>query len=152
MKYDYALYDRVLTNLLIDSLRDPDNLVIGENISDVPEIKITFEGYGDLEEEIDGEYVYTEGGNTNMESYAIFLHKNTLKDDFEFPEHDVYAFTFGRIIGHRPKEEVCIYGWYDVENDVWDILPLEDRLSDDNEMTVKDVMKIIRGLNKRYYE
>jgi hypothetical protein len=152
MKYDYALYDKVLTNLLIDSLRDPENFIIGENISDIPEVKITFEGYGDLEEEVDGEYVYTEGGNKNMESYAIFLHKNTLKDEFEFPEHDVFGFTFGAMIQHRPKEEVCIYGWYDVETDTWDILPLEDRLSDDNGMTVKDVMKIIRGLNKRYYE
>ena len=152
MKYDYELYDRVLTNLLIDSLRDPDNLEIGENISDIPEVKITFEGYGDLEEEIDDEYVYTEGGNKNMESYAIFLHKDTLKDDFEFPEHDVFSFTFGSLIQHRPKEEVCIYGWYDVETDTWDILPLEDRLSEDNAMKPKDVMKIIKGLNKRYYE
>ena len=152
MDYDYALYEEVILLLMNDSLRDPDHLEIGENISDLPEVKITFEGYGDLEEEIDGEYKYTEGGNTDMESYAVFIHKDALKYDFVFPEHDVYAFTFGSMIQHRTKEEVCIWVWYDVENDTWDVLPLEDRIDADSGINEEDVMRILVGLKERYYE
>ena len=152
MDYDYARYDEILTKMLEGSHRDPDDLEIGRDISDLPEVKIIFDGYGDLEEEIDGEYKYTEGGNTNMESYAIFIHKDSLVEDFMFPEHDSYAFTFGSMIQHRPKEEVCIYAWYDVESEMWEILPLEDRLDDSNEMTVEDVMKILEGLYDYYFK
>jgi len=137
--------------MLEGSHRDPDDLEIGRDISDLPEVKITFEGYGDLDEEnMDGEYKYIEGGNTNMESYAIFLHKDAMTEDFIFPEHDVFGFTFGSMIQHRPAEEVCIWAWYDVENNSWDILPLEDRLSEDNAMDENDVMKILEGLYDTY--
>ena len=137
--------------MLEGSHRDPDDLEIGRDISDLPEVKITFEGYGDLDEEnMDGEYKYIEGGNTNMESYAIFLHKDALTEDFIFPEHDVFGFTFGSMIQHRPAEEVCIWAWYDVENNSWDILSLEDRLSEDNAMDENDVMTILEGLYDLY--
>jgi hypothetical protein len=151
MEYDYARYEKILIDMLEGSHRDPDDLEIGRDISDLPEVKITFEGYGDLDEEnMDGEYKYIEGGNTNMESYAIFLHKDALTEDFIFPEHDVFGFTFGSMIQHRPAEEVCIWAWYDVENNSWDILPLEDRLSEDNAMDENDVMKILEGLYDLY--
>ena len=151
MDYDYQRYEQIVIELLKASWRDSDDLEIGRDISDHPEVKIIFDGYGDLDEEnMDGEYKYIEGGNTNMESYAIFLHKDALAEDFIFPEHDVYAFTFGRVIGHRPKEEVCIWAWYDVENNSWDISPLEDRLSGDNTMNENDVMKILEGLYDLY--
>jgi hypothetical protein len=151
MEYDYARYEKILVDMLEGSHRDPDDLEIGRDISDLPEVKITFEGYGDLDEEnMDGEYKYIEGGNTNMESYAIFLHKDALTEDFIFPEHDVFGFTFGSMIQHRPAEEVCIWAWYDVENNSWDILPLEDRLSEDNAMDENDVMKILEGLYDLY--
>jgi len=152
MDYDYERYDKILTEMLKGSHRDPDDLEIGRDISDLPEVKIIFDGYGDLEEEIDGEYKYTEGGNTNMESYAIFIHKDALVEEFIFPEHDSYSFTFGSMIQHRPKEEVCIYAWYDVENDSWDILPLEDRIDSDNSMDEEDVMTILEGLYDLYYK
>jgi hypothetical protein len=152
MDYDYERYDKILTEMLNGSHRDPDDLEIGRDISDLPEVKIIFDGYGDLEEEIDGEYKYTEGGNTNVESYAIFIHKDALVEDFIFPEHDSYSFTFGSMIQHRPKEEVCIYAWYDVENDSWDILPLEDRIDSDNSMDEEDVMTILEGLYDLYYK
>ena len=151
MEYDYARYEKILVDMLEGSHRDPDDLEIGRDISDLPEVKITFEGYGDLDEEnMDGEYKYIEGGNTNMESYAVFLHKDALTDDFIFPPHDVFGFTFGSMIQHRPAEEVCIWAWYDVENNSWDILPLEDRLSKDNAMDENDVMKILEGLYDLY--
>jgi len=152
MEYDYAQYEKILVAMLEGSHRDPDDLEIGRDISDLPEVKIIFDGYGDLEEEIDGEYKYTEGGNTKMESYAIFIHKDALVEDFIFPEHDSYAFTFGSMIQHRPAEEVCIYAWYDVENNSWDVLPLEDRLSEDNSMNENDVMTVLQGLYDLYFK
>ena len=152
MDYDYERYDKILTEMLKGSHRDPDDLEIGRDISDLPEVKIIFDGYGDLEEEIDGEYKYTEGGNTKMESYAIFIHKDALVEDFIFPEHDSYAFTFGSMIQHRPAEEVCIFAWYDVENNSWDVLPLEDRLNEDNAMDENDVMTVLQGLYDLYFK
>ena len=151
MEYDYSKYENILIEMLKASWRDPDDLEIGVDISDLPEVKITFEGYGDLDEEnMDGEYKYIEGGNTNMESYAIFIHKDSLTEDFVFPEHDVFGFTFGSMIQHRPAEEVCIWAWYDVENNSWDISSLEDRLTEDNTMNENDVMKILEGLYDLY--
>jgi len=151
MEYDYARYEKILVDMLESSHRDPDDLEIGRDISDLPEVKIIFDGYGDLEDEDEnGEYRYTEGGNKNMESYAIFLHKDALAEDFIFPEHDVFGFTFGSMIQHRPAEEVCIYAWYDVENNSWDVLPLEDRLDDSNTMNENDVMKVLEGLYDLY--
>jgi hypothetical protein len=126
--------------------RDPDCLEIGEDISDIPEVKIIFDGHGDLEtEDEDGNYVYEERGNENMESYAIFIHKDSGKKDFEFPPHDVSPWC----LIHRPNEEVCIYAWYDVENDEWSINSLEE--TSDHKMTNKQVMKILETLNKRYF-
>jgi len=152
MDYDYARYDEILTKMLEGSHRDPDDLEIGRDISDLPEVKIIFDGYGDLEEEIDGEYRYTEGGNKNMESYAIFIHKDALVEDFIFPPHDVFGFTFGSMIQHRPAEEVCIYAWFDVVDNSWEINQLEDQMSDDHEMDEDDVMKILEGLYELYFK
>jgi hypothetical protein len=131
------------------SWRDPEDLEIGRDISDQPEVKIIFDGYGDLE--IDNgvdEYQYKEGGNTKMESYAIFIHKDSLEPEFIFPEHELTPWA----LIHRPKEEICIYAWYDVENDIWDILPIEDRLDEDNTMTAEDVMVILEGLYEYYFK
>ena len=151
MEYDYARYEKILIDMLEGSHRDSDDLEIGRDISNLPEVKIIFDGYGDLEDEDEnGEYQYTEGGNKTMESYAIFIHKDALVEDFIFPEHTSYAFTFGSMIQHRPAEEVCVYAWYDVETKSWDILPLEDRLDEDNTMNENDVMKILEGLYDIY--
>lgn len=122
---------------------DRGDQVIGEDISDQPEVKIIFDGYGDL----DNEENYIEGGNENMESYAIFIHKDALKEGFVFPEHDVSPWC----LIHRPKEEVCIYAWFDVESDEWEFLSLEDRIDADCKMNEKDVMKILEGLQAKYF-
>lgn len=152
-EYDYQRYDQIV-KLLLESawVRHDEALEIGEDVSDQPEVKIIFDGYGDLEDEDeDGEYRYSEGGNMNMQSFAIFIHDNALTEGFVFPPHDTYSFTFGRMIQHRPDEEVCIFAWYDVESAEWDILPLEDRLSEDNSMDVEDVMRILEGLHQKYF-
>ena len=142
---DYSRYHTILEKMMDASWRDSDDLEIGRDISDIPEIKIIFDGYGDLEEEIDGEYVYTERGNKNMESYAIFIHKDSGKKNFEFPEHEMTPWA----LIHRPKEEVCIYAWYDVENDDWTINSLGE--TSDHKMTDNQVMKILEKLNDRYF-
>jgi hypothetical protein len=123
--------------------RDPDALEIGENISDIPEVKIIFDGYGDL----DTEDEYIEGGDKNLESYAIFIHKDSLTEDFQFPEHTMTPWC----LVHRPKEEVCIYAWYDVVQNYWDFTELSD---DVRETTMKeqDVMNVLLGLEKKYFE
>lgn len=146
-EYDYKRFEDIITCLLTGSWREPDELEIGENISDIPEVKIIFDGYGDLED-VDnaGNYRYTEGGNKNMESYAIFIHKDSAKEGFIFPEHEMTPWC----LIHRPNEEVCIYVWYDVENDSWDILPLEERV-EDTDLTVEEVMSILEALNERYF-
>lgn len=153
MDYNYVRYEEILRALLEASWADhEDDQNIGEDVSDQPEVKIAFDGYGDLEDEDEnGEYRYTEGGNKNMQSYAIFIHKDALTENFVFPPHDVYSFTFGSMIQHRPKEEVCIYAWYDAVDGSWEILQLEDRLSEDNEMNEKDVMRILEGLYEKYF-
>jgi len=150
MDYDYEKYCEILTNFLSDSmLEDQDDLVIGENISTAPEIKIIFDGFGDLEtEDENGEYVYEEGGNREIESYAIFIHKDSLTENFEFPEHEFSPWA----LIHRPNEEVCIYAWYSNENYEWDVQQLDDAIDNSNKMTGEEVMVILESLNKKYYE
>jgi hypothetical protein len=82
-----------------------------------------------------------------MISFAVFLHRNTINDE-EFPEHDVTPWA----LIHRPKEEICLYVWYDVENDDYEVLSLEDRISgDEGTMTVEEIMQIIDHLEKNYF-
>lgn len=150
MEYDYERYQQIILELLKGSWRDPDDLEIGRDISDIPEVKIIFDGYGDLEDEDEnGEYRYTEGGNTNMESYAVFIHRGATDPEFIFPEHELTPWA----LIHRPREEVCIYAWYDVENDEWSINQLEDHLSDDEDsLTTEDVMVVLEHLYEYYFK
>jgi len=146
-EYDYKRFDDIIISMLEPAKGNVDELEIGENISTLPEVKIIFDGYGDLEFYNDNdEYRYTEGGDTNMESYAVFIHKDSAQDEFEFPQHELTPWC----LIHRPKEEVCIYAWYDVENDIWDILPLEERI-EDTDLTIEQVMGILETLNERYF-
>ena len=143
---DYTRYHEIIQKLLDVMWRDPDDLEIGVDISDIPAVKIIFDGHGDLEtEDEEGNYVYEERANTNMECYAIFIHKNSGKKDFVFPEHDVSPWC----LIHRPEEEVCIYAWYDVENDDWTINSLYE--TSEHDMTDEEVMEILEILDKRYF-
>ena len=145
--YDYSRYNKILLAMLEAMWRDPDDLEIGRDISDLPEVKIIFDGYGDLEDtDENGEYKYVERGNTNMESYAIFIHKNALQEEFVFPEHEMTPWA----LIHRPKEEVCIYAWYDVESNDWSINGLEE--TSEHDMTNEEVMDILDGLYELYFK
>ena len=145
--YDYSRYNKILLAMLEAMWRDPDDLEIGRDISDLPEVTIIFDGYGDLEDtDENGEYKYVERGNTNMESYAIFIHKNALQEEFVFPEHEMTPWA----LIHRPKEEVCIYAWYDVESNDWSINGLEE--TSEHDMTNEEVMNILDGLYELYFK
>jgi len=143
---DYDLYYRVV-QLLIDTMwRDQEDLEIGRDISDIPAVKIIFDGYGDLEDEDEnGEYRYTEGGNKNMESYALFIHKDSAQPDFVFPEHELSPWC----LIHRPAEEVCIHIWYDVENDDWSINSLDETM--EHSMTDEEVIEILKSLESQWF-
>lgn len=138
-EFDDLRFEKLITKHLRAMWRDPDELVIGENISDLPEIKIIFDGYG-YNEDTD------EQDNKNMESYAVFIHKGAINEGFEFPEHDMTPWA----LIHRPSEEVCVYVWYDVIQDEWEILPLEDRI-EETKMTLEEVMNILENLDKTYW-
>jgi hypothetical protein len=142
MDYDNERYENILIEMMDDCWYDDEPLEIGNDISGYPEVKIIFDGYGDL----DTEEEYIEGGNKNLESYAIFIHKDALTEGFVFPEHEK---TFWALI-HRPKVEVWITAWHDVEEDTWEFSQLDDRIDEDTTMTEDDVMVILEGLKDRY--
>lgn len=122
---------------------DYDGWERGTDYSDTPGIKCIFEQYGDLEtEDEDGEYVYEEGGNKDMRCYAIFIHKDSKEG--EFPEHD-FAW---KLIVHRPKEEVCIFAWYDVNNESWEFVNTYDL---DSEMGEDVLMDVVDYILEEYY-
>jgi hypothetical protein len=89
MPYDYERFEELLKHHLDAMYHDSDEgSEIGENISSVEEVKIIFDGYGDLETGEGALYQYVEGGNKNMESFAVFIHKDALTEGFVFPEHE----------------------------------------------------------------
>lgn len=97
----------------------------------LPGIKIVFDGYGENDDS---------SPNYNFESFAVFIHETSLNVD-EFPPHDD---AFGFII-HRPKEEVCIYCWYDVGADSVTVIPFEDNNS--TEMDADYVVNLIADID-----
>lgn len=97
-------------------------------------VKIIFDGYGENEET-------GEQDDTNSISLAIFVHKNSLNGE-EFPEHEQTPWA----LIHRPKEEVCIWVWYNVEEDTIDVIPFEDGNTElDHELIYQLIDKLDRG-------
>ena len=146
----YLNDDREYSEIIEDWVREfictmdeDDDLYPGNSSGDAPEgVKIIFDGFGDLEVDngVD-EYQYTEGGNRNMKSFAVFIHKNSLTE--EFPPHELTPWA----LIHRPKEEVCIYVWYDEENDDIDVIPFEENNS--TELDPELVTELIFAIHKR---
>jgi len=109
---------------------------IGNDTGDhAPGIKIIFDGYGERE---DG------SEDTSMESYAVFIHETSLEAS-KFPKHETTPFG----IIHRPKEECCIYCWYDVGAEEVTVIPFEDNNS--TEMDPKKVTQLIFDIHDKYY-
>jgi len=103
-------------------------------------VKIIFDGYGDLETEDD----YIEGGNHSIMSFAVFVHRDSLNGE-EFPEHEQTPWA----LIHRPKEEVCIWVWYNEDGDDIEVVPFEDGST---EMDHEEIYHIIDKLDKGEYE
>ena len=55
-----------------------DDLQIGVDISSCPELKIAFDGYAEGEDEIE---------DLNIESYAVYIHKDAASPNFAFPKY-----------------------------------------------------------------
>ena len=108
----------------------------GDDSGDSPfGVKIIFDGYGyDYEND-------REDSDTNTLSFAVFVHKNSLTE--EFPEHEQTPWA----LIHRPKEEVCIWAWYDVNADLVDIIPFEDNNS--TELNPQFVTDLIFKIHQR---
>ena len=122
----------------ICTMDEDDYLYPGNDSGDTPfGVKIIFDGFGDLETEEE----YVEGGNKEMKSFAVFIHKTSLTE--EFPPHDITPWA----LIHRPKEEVCIWVWYDAETDEVDVIPYEDNSS--TELDPELVTKLIFDIEKR---
>jgi hypothetical protein len=105
-------------------------------------VKIIFDGYADLETYGENnEYVYEEGGDTTIMSFAVFVHKNSLTEEFLEHEQTPWALI------HRPKEEVCIYVWYNQNDDSIDVIPFED--NDSTELDHQFVTDLIFKIEER---
>ena len=140
---DYSEIVEEWVREFICTMDEDDDLYPGNDSGDAPAgVKIIFDGFGDLEDEDEnGEYRYTEGGQRNMKSFAVFVHKDSLTE--EFPPHELTPWA----LIHRPKEEVCIYVWYDEENDDVDVIPFEDNNS--TELDAEFVTELIFAIHKR---
>ena len=127
----------------ISTMDDDEDLYPGNQSGEAPAgVKIIFDGFGDLEtEDENGEYVYEEAGNKTMKSFAVFIHKNSLTEDF--PPHDQTPWA----LMHRPKEEVCIWVWYDENTDDVEVIPFEDNNS--TELDIEFITDLIFAIQKR---
>jgi hypothetical protein len=125
----------VVKKFMIDAREIVDELEYNENLSPAKEIKIMFNAYGDDDE-------LGEGMDKNIETYYMFVHKDSLKKGFVFPEHKLFR---GTIVHHL--EEVKIPVIYNVEEDFWDINFLDDYKLDE-----KQLSNILLELYKRYYK
>jgi hypothetical protein len=130
---DYAEIVEGWVREFICTMDEGDDLEPGNDSGDAPfGVKIIFDGYGYDEETND------EQGNKNMMSFAVFVHRDSLTK--EFPTHDLTPWA----LIHRPKEEICIYVWYDLETDDVDIVPFENDEVDEDEF-----IELIEKINER---
>jgi hypothetical protein len=130
--------DEMLEFFLEEARANTDDLVVGEDISPIPELKIIFDGY--QEDEDTGEDIYS------SESYAFFIHKDALKKGFIFPKHDDGGWT----LVHRPDEEICLHSWFDADDNIWTHPNDWNDSIDDPKLTVKQFEDILSKLYKRY--
>lgn len=97
------------------------------------QVKIMFDGHAENE---DG----TE--DASQFCYAVFVHKDSGKEDFKFPEHDCY----GSLVIHRSDEEVCYSVWVNEDGDL-------DVIGDvETDLDIKHFEKIIVDIERRYQE
>ena len=153
MQYDYELFKTYIINILKNNYPKTSDRKIGENISNLKNVKIIFDGYSNKIPIGDNDFLYKEQGNKNIEGWVMFVHKDALTENFVFPEHQKIdwpehpeGLPDWQIV-RRPDEEVCLWTWYDKENDSWDVLTLEERMEVNNTLTEQIVMNVLEGLN-----
>lgn len=135
---DYAEIVEGWVREFISTMDEDEDLYPGNDSGEAPAgVKIIFDGFGDLETEDE----YIEGGNKTMKSFAVFVHKDSLTQ--EFPPHDITPWA----LIHRPKEECCIYVWYDENVDDVEVIPFEDNYS--TELDLDFVVDLIFAIQKR---
>lgn len=140
---DYSVVIEGWVRDFMDTMDEDDDLFPGNDSGDTPYgVKIIFDGFGLLEyEDENGKYISEENGDRNMVSFAVFVHKNSLTE--EFPPHELTPWA----LIHRPKEECCIYVWYDRQEDIMDVIPFEDNNS--TELDPNFVTNLIFEIVKR---
>ena len=153
MEYDYDLFKTYIINILKKNYPKTSDREIGKNISILQNVKIIFDGYSNKIPIGDNDFLYKEQGNKNIEGWVMFVHKDALTENFVFPEHQKIdwpehpeGLPDWQIV-RRPDEEVCLWTWYDKENDSWDVLTLEERMEVNNTLTEQIVMNVLEGLN-----
>jgi hypothetical protein len=77
------------------------------------------------------------------ECYNVYIHRDSLKSEV-FPPHR----TIHDIRIHRPKEEVCICCWYDINKHEISVIPFEDNFS--TELDTEYVTQLIFNIEKKY--
>ena len=135
---DEREYSEIVEQWVRDFIATMDDGVLeaGDDSGEAPfGVKIIFDGYG-YDEEND-----LENNDTNTMSFAVFIHKNSLTE--EFPPHELTPWA----LIHRPKEEVCIWVWYDESNDEISVIPFEDNNS--TELDHQFITQLIFEIDKR---
>jgi hypothetical protein len=140
---DYSEVIESWVRNFMDTMDHDDDLEPGNDSGDTPTgVKIIFDGFGIHEyEDEEGNYICEENGDRNMVSFAVFIHKNSLTE--EFPPHDLTPWA----LIHRPKEECCIYVWYNREEDEMDVIPFEENNS--TELDSDFVVELIHKIQER---
>ena len=115
-----------------------EELEYNENISRIEEVKIMFNSYGDDDD-------LGENMDKNIETYYMFIHRDSLNNNFTFPEHKLFR---GAIVHHA--EEISIPVLYNVEEDYWDINLLDD--FGESGLDEEKISNILKALHKKYYE
>ena len=109
------------------------DLQVGVDISPYPQIKIAFDGYAEDDDEVE---------DLNMESYAVYIHKEAADTDFVFPPHEATHWS----IVQRPAEELCHFVWYDVQHAEYSGPALAES-AENSEVAWDDVEQVINQLN-----
>lgn len=127
----------IVEKFMADAREIVEELEYNENLSSIPEIKIIFNAYGDDDE-------LGESMDKNIETYYMFVHKNTLESKFIFPEHKLLR---GSIV--HESDEVYIPAIYNVEEGYWDInfIGLDENSAIDDE----SLRTILQKLYEKYY-
>lgn len=103
-----------------------------------PGVKITFDGYGMHENEVE---------DFSKELYTIFLHEDSATSD-EYPSSGVQLDILDFYV-HNPDVEVCIWVWYNSSTNEFTVIPFED--GNTTNMPRKKVYKIIEDVNRSWY-